>query len=331
MKQMRSLLVAVTLWLSPLARAGLIVTPNLHADSHAMFVYKGTTYQASQGFDGVSSVSAQALAGLFTTPEARTAARVSGDEIAVNARMDDKFLFSLVDFNDNSSTAQYQATIEKVSGSAEHIFASFLLPLSYVETSTNEELTLQHVNPVITASIASRLCLDAQCNGTDVTQFFFQAFFDNTYKAVGQNFIATGQAGLDVSALRHPTITDTTVRDATHGLRIRTLHMEFGPFLGVVDLGELSVGQSLEFNYTMQAGVFGTGASNVGIASINDPFFFSTDPVTQGAPVLFETAPADASAPEPGSLVLAGLGLMVTLGAQARRTSRRLRGRRRGW
>jgi hypothetical protein len=56
----------------------------------------------------------------------------------------------------------------------------------------------------------------------------------------------------------------------------------------------------------------------VGIASINDPFFFDSDAVTQGAPIVIEGVPADAPVPEPSSLVLWALGGIVLFGFQTR-------------
>src|SRR5689334_14846534 len=149
----------------------VIVTPSLHADSVASITYKGVTYSPQQSINGVSFVSTQALAGAPSTPEARTAGRVGGTAIAVNARLDDKFLYSFTDFSLNQSSVEYAGTILKVTGAAEDVHVHFVLPLSYVETSTNEELNHQHVEPAIFAKITSRFCTDAFCNGTDIDQF----------------------------------------------------------------------------------------------------------------------------------------------------------------
>ena len=299
----------------------VIVTPTVHADSEAALTYRGVTYSPQQSVNGVSFVSTQALAGAPGTPEARTAGRVGGTAIAVNARLDDKFLYSFTDFSLNQSSVEYAGTILKVTGAAEDVHVHFVLPLSYVETSTNEELNHQHVEPAIFAKITSRFCTDAFCNGTDIDQFDFQAFLDDTFTSTTHAAFVTAQAGLDISALQHPTLTDSTVFDVAHLINVRTVHMEFGLFEGDLDLGSLSVGQSMEFSYTMQARVTGTGAANVGIASINDPFFFDTDPVTAGAPITVPNAIVG-SVPEPGSLGLVG-GALVLAALVGRRSGRK--------
>ena len=102
--------------------------------------------------------SSQALAGNNNTPEARTAARVGGDEIAVNARLDGKHLFADTDIQDNASDASYTATIQKVNGPAEHILLNFLLPKSYVETTLNVEFPNDEVQATIFAWICRSRC-----------------------------------------------------------------------------------------------------------------------------------------------------------------------------
>ena len=89
-----AILVMVSTFGAASARAGIITAVDLHADSHASFTYLGTQYQASSSVNTIDFSSSQALAGNNNTPEARTAARVGGDEIAVNARLDGKHLFA---------------------------------------------------------------------------------------------------------------------------------------------------------------------------------------------------------------------------------------------
>lgn len=302
-----------------LSEGALIVTGvNLHTDSNANFSFRGTFYHDRMSFDDSVASSSRALAGTISTPEARTAARLSAGEIAVNARLDGKDFFDHTDIQENTSFAVYDATIFKASGSAEHIFLHFLLPRSYVETTTNDELLSASVNSAILASVETTFISAAGVQDPSVKQFDFVGSLDSTFKSFGVVDKATGQAGLDLSPLLNPTLTDHTVFDANLGLKLRTMHLEFAPFEGVLDLGMLSAGQSVKFKYSMDALDTGIAAATVGIASINDPFFFDSDPVSRGAPIVIEGAAVDGAVPEPSSLVLCALGGMALLGFRKR-------------
>ncbi len=305
------------------AHAQILGSTEHLAGSSARIIYQGTTYDSSQQVVHSSYASSQALAGLTTTPEARTAARVSSAAIACNARLDDKFLFSFVGSNSvsNLSDAIYGATLTKISGPPERVLAHFLLPLSFVETVSFVEVPNARINSAMTAYIGTSLM-----GGPQEDHFFFQASLTGSFQSELHNFSATGQPGLDVTPLLNPTFTDTTAAG------LRTTHLEFAPFAGVLDLGVLTQGQTLAFGYHLSARVDlsvpnGLLAGNLGIASINDPFFFDSDPVTPGIPVVFEFVPA--SVPEPSTLVLVSGGGLAVLGRYlARRVMRRKASRR---
>ena len=280
---------------------------DLHADSTANFIYQGTMYHQQSSVNAIDAVSSQALAGNFQTPEARTAARVNGSEIAVNARLDGKSFFTQTNIDTDQSSAVYTATLTNVGGTAQDIMLDFLIPPSYVETTTNGELRSIHVNPFIDAFIDVARCTSFTNCGASTELFNFQAFLDSTFTGYAKgDIVLTAPPGLDVSPLLNPTITDVTNRT---GAFFRTVHMGFPAFSGTIDLGTLSAGQFLQFSYTLQARVGGIAASTVGIASINDPFFLDTDPVTPGAPAVIVNS--DAGAPEPGSMGLVGGALVL--------------------
>ena len=113
---------------------------------------------------------------------------------------------------------------------------------------------------------------------------------------------------MDLSPLLNPVLTD----DYDQSGFFRTANLAFPGYEGTVDLGVLSVGQFMRFNYRMEARAVGFASANIGIASINDPFFLDSDPVVQGAPVFITTAAAN-DVPEPSAFALlaAGLALLV--------------------
>jgi len=304
------------------ARAGTIfASPDLHADSTSNFVYLGTTYQAQSSVNAIDAVSSQALSGTFATPEARTAARVNGSEIAVNARLDGKQLFSQTNIDTDQSSAVYSAVLTNLGGTAQDILLNFFIPPSYVETTMNGELRQISVNPFIDAFIDVARCTSfTSCDpGTQI--FMFQAFLDSTYASQTEGDVVDAPPGLDVSALRNPTITDTSDRIGPYH---HTVHMGFNAYSGTLDLGTLSSGQFMQFTYTMQARVNGVAASTVGIASINDPFFFDTDPVQPGSPISISSVDVTATAPEPSAFLLAGAALTAgALMSLRRRAARR--------
>jgi hypothetical protein len=92
---------------------------------------------------------------------------------------------------------------------------------------------------------------------------------------------------------------------------LRTVNLDFPSFTGTLDLGTLGAGpgEIMEVTYRMEARALGSAAANIGIASINDPFFFDTDPVMPGVPLIIEATPI----PEPSSLALLGFAALGTL------------------
>jgi hypothetical protein len=140
------------------ALGAILVTTEVEAQSTAEFDFGGNHYAAQQSISGIASASSQALAGTMDTPEARTAARVRLAEVAVNARLDGKMFFGPTDIQTNFSTAIYTATIQKISGAAEHLMMDFFLPPSYVATTTNAEIPFADVEAAEFAWIETRPC-----------------------------------------------------------------------------------------------------------------------------------------------------------------------------
>jgi hypothetical protein len=290
------------------AHAAIIVTDRaLQASSSASFVYSGVTYSASQVDVGTVSVSSQALAGTSSTPELRTAARASVEDITANARLDDKFRFSNVNFQDNDSIATFSVVIFKIGGGAERISASIYFPPSYVEVSSFVEIPYATLTPAIFAEINVVGCsTPSLCVGPSTGIFDFQSYIDGSYNSFQYLVHAESQPGVDLSPLLNPVITDQI------GGGSRLSRVEFPGYGATLDLGTLGAGEALKFEYRIEARVTGIGAGNVGIAAINDPFFFSGTPTGPGVDPGITASPAAASVPEPatGLLLIAGVGLV---------------------
>jgi hypothetical protein len=313
--RMRSIILILLAALAPL-RGAIIVTTEVLASSSASFTYQSVLYSDQSISPGVETASTQALAGNANTPEGRTAARVSTNEIAANARLDGKLFFAPTNIQDNGSILTYTGTIMKLTGASENILLDFYLPPSYVETTTNAEIPYAAVNPAIFASIEAGYCSSIISCGPATELFEFQAYLDSTFNSYSYLRHATGQAGLDLTPLLNPVVTDTYSQPGF----FRTANMEFPGYAGTVDLGSMSVGQILRFTYRLEARALGYASANVGIAAINDPFFLSSDPVLPGAPIAVTSSANGDDVPEPGTFALLASGLVaLTLRATKRR------------
>jgi hypothetical protein len=281
----------------------VLVTTEVTAQSTAEFNFEGTPYEAQQSVTGIATASSQALAGSMSTPEARTAARVSLDEMAANARLDGKMHFGPTDVQTNFSTAIFTAFVQKISGGPEHVMMDFFLPPSEVETTTNAEIPFAEVEAAIFAWIETRSCVAPDsCTGAISRHFDFQAYIIGDWQSYGHLAHATGDPGLDVSPLLNPTLTDTP------GF-FRTVNLSLPEYAGTLDLGVLLPGQTMQVEYIMQARAIGFASANVAIAGINDPFFIDSDPVTPGAPAVFRTV----QVPEPASFMFCLAGGLLAI------------------
>lgn len=284
------------------ATALVVFSPLLQSDSRGEFDYQGTHYEGSPTQSNVTRAETQLLLGSRDTPEVRTAGRVSGDEMAVNARIDGKQLFSLTEMRNAGSQITFGTEISVIAAQAEHLFVAFHLPAGYVENQHNGELTFAGITSAVQASINTNTCAGGSCVRDQ--PFFFQALLESDFFDESHSAQAQGQPGLDVSPLLNATFTDSGP-----GF-LRTRNLGFTDFDGVIDLGVLSAGQVMTFEYTMFARSEGQVGFSYGIGSINDPFFFSTDPVRQHPALRFFTLPVAGGVPEPASawlLLAAGL------------------------
>ena len=257
-------------------------------------------------------VSTVAIYGGRTTPEVRTAARsaVNG-ELAANVRMDDKQKFSFTQVDETISAATLEIHSAPDNALLRHASLDFVLPASFMEVTSNQELPHNALEMVLLADL--RVCFANLCSSTD-SHFSFQAILNATWQSFSNNVQVNGDASLDLSPLRNPTITQHDGPDAF----FRTVTVDFAAFHGHLDLGLIPTTAPFTVEYQMQARGSGRLAANIGLAGINDPFVLDTDPVQAGA-LLLTLEPAQA-VPEPQTWALLVSGFALMAGMARRRT-----------
>jgi hypothetical protein len=258
-------------------------------------------------------VSVFALSGTSTTPEARTAARSSSTEIAANARIDDKMLFSGTDFTTVLSQAAYSIVLAPDTVFVNEAVLDFVLPPAYLEITNNAELPVAELATVMLADL--RFCFATVCSSQDAV-FHLQADLVGSWRSFATGVNVTGHAQLDLTPLRNPTIADT---GATGFLRTTTV--SFPLFQGHLELGRIPRGVPVSIEYILQARATGRLAGNIGIAAVNDPFLLETDPVLASAPLALTLTPRvdpPPQVPEPASTWLVALAVAACAGRRVR-------------
>ncbi len=262
-------------------------------------------------------VSTVAIFGTLTTPEVRTAARSAfNGEIASNVRMDDKNRFSNTNVTETISAATLVFHSSPDNALLRRAALDFVLPPSFMEVTNNGEIRSNALEMVLFADL--RVCFAMICGSSD-SRFSFQSILTSSWQGFTHNEIATGDASLDLTALRNPTITDNP------GGFIRTTTLEFPAFQGHLDLGLIPTTSPFTVEYQLQTRGSGRLLANIGLAGINDPFELATDPVQAGA-LLVVIEPAVAAAPEPQSWALLMVGLTLMAGLRRRPVPHRARG-----
>jgi hypothetical protein len=283
---------------------------------------RGTSLVEPGGFPQVQSgdlqtdgfVSVFALFGTNPTfPEARTAARSGLHEMAVNARIDDKFLFSFTGFVVRSE-ARYSIGVAPGTVFVDQAVVDFVLPASFLEVSSFVEAPSNELHMIIDARLL--VCFDTACGLFDDTRFSFQARLDASFNNFSLDLFVAGDPSLDLTPLQNPTVTDSTAGG------VRTTTIEFPFFQGHLELGSVPTGTPLTLDYEMLAEGFGIAFANVGLAAINDPFLLATDPVQQADPLtltLTQGPITPVPAPDAWLLCLTGVAAVLLRSAWRRR------------
>jgi hypothetical protein len=179
-----------------------------------------------------------------------------------------------------------------------------------MEVTSTAEVPFIALDIVLLADL--RVCFAVACTLSD-TRFHLQANLEASFQSFNWAANATGDPSLNLTPLENPTITDV---GGGRNNFLRTTNVAFPLFQGHLDPGVVPAGTPLTLEYIMQACASGLGIANIGIASINDPFLLSTDPVHLYDPMTLTLADAAApsDAPEPGSwlLCLSGVAILVS-------------------
>ncbi|MBM3725042.1 MAG: hypothetical protein FJW40_06430, partial [Acidobacteria bacterium] len=154
-------------------------------------------------------VSVSETSGSLATPEARTAARSSAQEMAANARIDDKLRNSRTHFVDVSSEAGYTVRVLPDTAFMRRAMIDFVLPESFLEITTTAEVPFEELTTLLGAEIL--VCFVTTCPG-DTTAFLFQASLTASHRDFRWAANATGLPGLDVTPLNNPVLTETPPR-----------------------------------------------------------------------------------------------------------------------
>jgi hypothetical protein len=168
-------------------------------------------------------VSMFALWGTQSTPEARTAARSGSHEMAANARIDDKLMFSRTNFSAVLSQASYSITLAADNLFVHDAVVDFILPPSYLEVTSTAEVPFIALDTVLLADL--RVCFAVACTLSD-TRFHLQANLEASFQNFSWAANAIGDPSLDLTPLRNPTITDVGGA-ATISCAQPTLHLPF--------------------------------------------------------------------------------------------------------
>src|SRR5437016_13809305 len=206
-------------------------------------------------------VSVFAISGTQSTPEARTAARSSSQEIAANARIDDKLKFSGTDFSLVLSQANYNPQLAPDNAFVRHASIDFVLPPSYLEITSSIELPNASLDTVFLGDL--RVCFAVACGPTD-SVFHIQADLEASASSQAHSATVTGNPQLDLTPLLNPVLTFT---DAGF---LHTWNLAFPLYQGHLDMGTVPPGTPLTVEYLLQARASGVLRANIAISSVND-------------------------------------------------------------
>ncbi|QDU35770.1 hypothetical protein Mal4_00520 [Maioricimonas rarisocia] len=260
-----------------------------------------------------------AFFGSNTDPsEARASGRADQFAMTANAEFDNRvFTPSLINnFTSVRSTSLLEITGTSLNGG--DVTVEFFLPPGFLELNTQGELSPGL--PPLTASIDAQLTFFTPDVFGDTGRLLnFGATLSGDFFNQTITTFATSQTlgpfpgggpptSLDLSPLTHSNLTIVN-SSSPQFIPLRTITWEYPAFSGTVNVGPIPTGQQFGLHYFMRAEVSGFGPLTNAAAAINDPLN-----ITQfGAPTV-DQAGATAVVPEPSSMALASVGLVILAG-----------------
>lgn len=237
----------------------------------------------SNNFDGT----------IFTTSEARGAARSGLREIASNASIRYRF-------GAGSNLRRYfvisvsTVTVDVLVLNGGDVYLDFFLPPGFLEVEGNVELPTRTLSTTLLAAITLR-SLQGSADSFTMQSILEGGFQGHTLDTQ----VFSTDPSLDTSPLTHENV------NVNFDGFVRTRTWEYNGFQGRIFLGNFSNGQTFTLEYHMQtrAEADQPGFASWAAAAINDPFFLSTDPLPQQDLISFNFVPTDDNPPDPNSKV----------------------------
>ena len=315
----RLTLLQSVVWLLPMPAQALFIDDGFEASSVLIFGSGPGEVQLRDPAFGAGEITASKVQrGAFDAAHAISAARATETDFAANAKIEARNFFTdpRTGYSKVESVAHYGAAIFNDSLATNfNLGMEFLIPPSFMElTLTNELPNLRmtsSIDALITLTtlplpgtgapplISALLQIHAEVSGS----FNSRPTFSSSLMQV---------PGVSLAGLAAPTITVTNNSGGTGCGAFDgqcTFLYDFGEIAGTINLGVLTPLESLAVNYFMTATVSGPATFTGAIAALNDPFFFSDDPLPPvPRPAFVELAPV----PAPSTAILLGSALLVT-------------------
>ncbi|MEW4531379.1 PEP-CTERM sorting domain-containing protein [Maioricimonas sp. JC845] len=323
------LLLALTLFcMSDCCRAAIITTSFTRSTSASVEIDYVVVESASLTVANGPSIS-NALFGSISDPsEARASGRADQLAMTANAEFENRTVFEPDVNNFTSVSSSSLIELNGISLSGGDVTVEFFLPPGFLELTSQGEI-VSGVAPSTASIHASLLFGTPDLFGSFAPLLEFGATLTGDYASqTVSSFASSGTlgsfpfggpaSGLDLSPLTHSNLTQT-MGAGPFGIPLRVTTWEYPGFSGTINLGPIPSGQPFLLRYEMFAEVEGSGPINGAAAAINDPFN-----ITQfGAPTVDQAGATNTTVvPEPSSMALVSIGLVVLAGR------RRLRQRR---